>query len=137
MHKSDYERFEETKPFLQRAKDWGGENRYGIVFASWLASMGIAFRLVRRDKYLTGAQKLVQARVYAQALTIAVLLASFALEAKDVTQKKGRWETVKVLDPSDPLHKRLIEKKIHHERYEGEDQWLGKLHPCIVALGRS
>jgi len=71
--------------------------------------------------------------VYAQGLTIAILLASFALEAKDATQKKGRWETVKVLDPSDPLHQRLIEKKIHHERYEGEDQWLGMLHPYLLS----
>jgi hypothetical protein len=134
MHKSDYERFEESKPLWQRSKDWAAENRYSIVFASWVASMGIAFQIVRRDKYLTGAQKLVQARVYAQGLTIAVLLASFALEAKDATQKQGRWETIKVLDPSDPLHKRLIEKKIHHERYEGEDQWLGKFSRALCAL---
>jgi len=109
---------------MERAKDWAGENRYSIVFGSWVASLGIALQLVRRNRYLTGAQKLVQARVYAQGLTIAVLLASFAIETKDATQGKGRWETVKVLDPEDPLHKRLIEKKVHHERYEGEDQWM-------------
>jgi len=86
--------------------------------------MGFALWIVRRNPYLTTAQKLVQARVYAQGLTIGVLLASFGLEAKDATQAKGRWETIKVLDPNDPLHKRLIEKKIHHERYEGEDQWM-------------
>ncbi|KAK3045355.1 hypothetical protein LTS18_013970, partial [Coniosporium uncinatum] len=31
--------------------------------------------------------------------------------------------TIKVLDPNDPQHKHMIEKKIHHERYAGEDQW--------------
>ena len=87
--------------------------------------MGAALGIVGRDPYLTGQQKLVQARVYAQGLTVAVLLASFAFETSDATKGKGRWETVKVLDPNDPTHQHIIEKKIHHERYAGEDQWKG------------
>lgn len=87
--------------------------------------MGIALGIVQRNKYLSGAQKLVQARVYAQGLTVAVLLASFAMEGTDAAKGKGRWETIKVLDPDDPTHKKFIEKRIHHERYEGEDQWRG------------
>jgi len=86
--------------------------------------MGLALAIVRRNPYLSTGQKLVQSRVYAQGLTLAVLLASFGIEASDATAKRGRWETIKVLDPADPAHKRLIEKKIHHERYEGEDQWM-------------
>jgi hypothetical protein len=120
------EQYEATKPFAQRAKDWGGENRYSIVFGSWVASMGIALGLVQRNKYLSGAQKLVQARVYAQGLTVAVLLASFAFETNDKVKGKGRWETIKVLDPNDPTHKHYIEKRVHHERYAGEDQWRGE-----------
>ena len=119
---------EEGKPFWQRAKDWGNDNRYTIVFGSWVASMGVSFALVHRNPYLTSAQKLVQARVYAQGLTLGVLLASLAMETNDARKKQGRWETVKVLDPSDPQHKRLIEKRVHHERYPGEDQWMGELH---------
>ncbi|KAF2836963.1 hypothetical protein M501DRAFT_1018371 [Patellaria atrata CBS 101060] len=109
------------KSFAERVKDWGSKNRYPIVFSSWVASMGIALGIVSRDKYLTGAQKLVQARVYAQGLTLAVLIASFAFESKDAVQGKGRWETITVPDPNDPTH--MIEKRIHHERYRGEDQW--------------
>lgn len=108
----------------ERTKEWLTEQRYPLVVGSWVASMGIAFGLVSRNKYLTGQQKLVQARVYAQGLTLAVLLASFALEGNDLKEGKGRWETVKVVDPNDPEHKRTIEKKIHHEAYEGEDQWM-------------
>jgi len=117
------QQWEASKTFTQRAKDWGEENRYSIVFGSWVASMGIALGLVQRNKYLSGTQKLVQARVYAQGLTVAVLLASFALESSDKMRGKGRWETIKVLDPNDPTHKHFIEKRIHHERYAGEDQW--------------
>ena len=73
---------------------------------------------------MSAQQKLVQARVYAQGLTLAVLVASFALESNDMRAGKGRWETVKVLDPDDPEHKRIIEKRVHHESYEGQDQWM-------------
>jgi len=85
--------------------------------------LGAALGLVGRNPYLTGQQKLVQARVYAQGLTMAVVIASLAFETTDAGRGKGRWETVKVLDPNDPEHKHVIEKKIHHERYAGEDQW--------------
>lgn len=115
---------EADKSAGQKAKEWISEQRYPLVFGSWVASMGIAFGLVSRSPYLTGQQKLVQARVYAQGLTLAVLLASFALESNDMRVGKGRWETVKILDPEDPAHKRIIEKRIHHEAYKGEDQWM-------------
>jgi hypothetical protein len=98
--------------------------------------MGAAFGLVSRNKFLTGQQKLVQARVYAQGLTLAVLLASFALESNDMRVGKGRWETVKILDPEDPDHKRIIEKRIHHEAYSGEDQWMGMLHFVSKEMGQ-
>jgi len=65
----------------------------------------------------------VQARVYAQGLTLAVLIATAAFEVGDASKGKGRWETVMILDPNDPEHKHMIEKRIHHEAYEGEDLW--------------
>jgi len=103
---------------------WASDNRYSIVFASWVASMGGALAIVGRSPHLTGQQKLVQARVYAQGLTMAVVIASLALEGVDSAQGKGRWETVRYVDPNDPEHKKVIEKQIHHEKYKGEDQWM-------------
>ncbi|PKS08216.1 hypothetical protein jhhlp_005158 [Lomentospora prolificans] len=102
---------------------WGRENRYSIVFSSWLASMGVALAIVNRSKYLTAAQKLVQARVYAQGLTVAVLVITAAFEMNDAKTGAGRWQTVLVVDPNDPEHKKLIEKKVHKEEYEGQDRW--------------
>ena len=99
--------------------------------------MGTAFGLVGRNPYLSGQQKLVQARVYAQGLTLAVVIASLALEAKDKGKGEGRWETVKVLDPNDPTHKHMIEKKVHHERYSGEDQWMGMFFSYALLLSKS
>jgi len=107
----------------ERMLEWGREHRYGIVFASWLASMGIALAIVGRSKYMSSAQKIVQARVYAQGLTVAVLIATAALETADAKSGKGRWETVLVVDPEDPEHKRMIEKRVPKEDYEGQDLW--------------
>lgn len=107
----------------QRAAAWARENRYPIVGASWVASIVGSFAMVGRNPYLTGPQKLVQARVYAQGLTLAVLVASAVFEIQDQKRGAGRWETVKILDPNDPEHKHIIEKRIHHERYQGEDLW--------------
>ncbi|KAK5663502.1 hypothetical protein OQA88_3932 [Cercophora sp. LCS_1] len=103
--------------------DWGRENRYSIVFTSWIAAMGLAMAMVGRNKYLSTSQKLVQARVYAQGLTLAVLIATAAFETADAKSGKGRWETVMVVDPNDPEHKHLIEKKVQKEEYEGQNLW--------------
>lgn len=113
----------------QRIKEWGRENRYTIVFTSWIAAMGVAMAIVSRNKFLSTSQKLVQARVYAQGLTLAVLIATAALETNDARSGKGRWETIMVIDPNDPKHEHLIEKRIHKEEYEGQDLWMGKLEP--------
>jgi len=118
------EQLDAQKGTKQKTMEWMSRNRYGIVFGSWVASMGAALAIVGRNRYLTGQQKLVQARVYAQGFTLAAVIASLAFEGNDRMAGSGRWETVKILDPNDPEHKKMIEKKVHHERYRGEDQWM-------------
>ncbi|ROT39679.1 hypothetical protein SODALDRAFT_273779 [Sodiomyces alkalinus F11] len=105
-----------------RLMEWGRRNRYSIVFGSWIASMAVAFAIVSRQP-MSAAQKLVQARVYAQGLTVAVLVVTAVFEMSDAKKGEGRWETVMVVDPDDPEHKKLIEKKIHREDYQGQDLW--------------
>ncbi|KAI9669967.1 MAG: hypothetical protein M1831_007003 [Alyxoria varia] len=114
----------ERQDLSTRAKHWVSEQRYPIVFGSWVLSMALALGIVSRSPHMSASQKLVQARVYAQGLTLAVLVGSFALESNDLRTGKGRWETVTVLDESDPERKRLVQKQVHHERYTGEDQWM-------------
>lgn len=115
----------ENETAYERFMNYGRDHRYSIVCASWLASLAVAFALVSRAPMST-PQKIVQARVYAQGLTLAVLIVSAAFEMNDAKSGKGRWETVMVLDPNDPEHKQLIEKRIHKEEYEGQDLWMGK-----------
>ncbi|KAI5367713.1 Putative hypoxia induced protein [Septoria linicola] len=108
----------------EKVKAWLSENRYSIVMGSWVASISAAMGIVGKNPYLSTQQKIVQARVYAQGFTLAAVIISLAFEGNDRMKGSGRWETVKVLDPNDPTHKHMIEKKIHHERYAGEDQWM-------------
>ena len=108
------------------------ENRYTIVGLTWLMGMVTSLSMVGRSKYLSAAQKVVQARVYAQGMTLAVLVATAALELSDAKSGRGRWETVTIIDPDDPEQKRLIEKKIHHEEYYGQDLWKGEDFPRVT-----
>ena len=121
---------------FERFMAFGKEYRYPIVGVSWVLGMGISLGIVGRSPYLSTSQKLVQARVYAQTITIAVLLATAVFEVGDRGKEEGRWETVKIVDPNDPTHKHLIEKKVHHERYQGEDQWRGGF-PMLFERSRS
>lgn len=119
----------EQETSWKRFVDYCRENRYTIVGLGWVASMAVAFTLVSRNRYLTTSQKLVQARVYAQGLTLALILAAGAFETADAKSGKGRWESVMVLDPNDPEHKKMIEKRVHKEEYEGQDLWKGEFNP--------
>jgi hypothetical protein len=71
-----------------RALAYAKQEKYKIVGATWVASMIGSFMLVGRNPYMSGQQKIVQARVYAQGLTLAVLCASAGFEISD--QRKGR-----------------------------------------------
>lgn len=104
-----------SKTFTQRAMDFGRKERYKIVCGSWVASIAAAWYLVNRNKYLTGTQKIVQARVYAQFLTVGVLIATAAFEIADQRSGTGRYETVRYIDPTDPEHKRMLEKQVERD----------------------
>lgn len=66
-----------------RVWEWAKENRYKIIGGSWVASMAGAMAFVSRDRYLSTSQKIVQARMYAQGLTVLILLASAGLTISD------------------------------------------------------
>lgn len=78
--------------------------------------MATAFALVSRSPMNT-AQKLVQARVYAQGLTMAVVIASLALEGADM--KAARSEEGKVVGA---VKKRLSDKDQWMDMVEAEEE---------------
>ncbi|KAL8279933.1 hypothetical protein RQP46_007783 [Phenoliferia psychrophenolica] len=64
----------------QALLEWGKDHRYSVVLAGWGASMVGSFAYIAATP-LSFAQKLVQARMVAQGLTVVVLLASAGLSA--------------------------------------------------------
>lgn len=112
--------------FGSRVGAWAREEKYKIIGVTWIASIVGSFALVGRNPYLTGSQKIVQARVYAQGLTLAVMCASAAFEIHDQRKgqglldaaKKGREaikETGKDQQPTEQLH--------HQRHDENTDLW--------------
>ena len=100
----------------EKALHWANENRYSIVAGSWVASMATAFALVSRSPMNT-AQKLVQARVYAQGLTMAVVIASLALEGADMKAARGDGKVTGAIK-----QKRLSDKDQWMDMVEAEEE---------------
>ncbi|CAG8451628.1 13190_t:CDS:2 [Acaulospora colombiana] len=73
---------------LTVAKDFVSENRYSVVCGSWALAMVGSIAYTSRNKYLTVSQKVVQARMMAQALTIALILATAGLSMGDKRERK-------------------------------------------------
>lgn len=75
-------------------------NKYKIITAAWAGSLWGSWVLVNRDKIMTTSQKIVQARMYAQFITVALLLASVGLSVyenklhpnKQNLKEQHRWE---------------------------------------------
>ncbi|CCL99409.1 uncharacterized protein FIBRA_01427 [Fibroporia radiculosa] len=58
----------------EKLKDWATRHQYQIILGSWAASMAVAGAIVMRNRHQTASQKIVQARMWAQGLTIGVLI---------------------------------------------------------------
>lgn len=58
------------------------QHRHKILVGGWAGSLATAYWWIDKNKYMTKSQKIVQARMSAQAITIAMLLASLAVSDK-------------------------------------------------------
>ncbi|KAL2006023.1 hypothetical protein VTN00DRAFT_9677 [Thermoascus crustaceus] len=105
--------------FKDRAVAWAKEEKYKIIGATWLASMVGSFVLVGRNPYLSGQQKIVQARVYAQGLTLAVLCASAAFEIHDQRKGQGILDAAKKGQQAN----NQVEQPVHISHERSEDLW--------------
>ncbi|KAI0796807.1 hypothetical protein C8Q75DRAFT_846226 [Abortiporus biennis] len=59
-----------------KIKDAAARHQYGFIGGAWALSMVGSFGIIMRDRYQTLPQKLVQARLWAQGLTLGVLIAA-------------------------------------------------------------
>ncbi|KAK2752452.1 hypothetical protein FQN54_008114 [Arachnomyces sp. PD_36] len=117
--------------FKDRAIAYAREEKYKIIGLTWIASIVGSFAIVGRSPYLTGQQKLVQARVYAQGLTLAVMCATAAFEISDQRKGEGMLDKEALMKRKKKQSsgekegggKNALEDGEHKERYEGEDLW--------------
>lgn len=72
-HQTEEERVWQSLSARDKALTWAKENKFGVVAASWVSSLGLTFAYIQTQP-LSFAQKLVQARVWAQGLTLASLV---------------------------------------------------------------
>jgi len=80
--KSAEQRHWESLDTKGKIKEWSARNKWGIILGSWAGAMVGSFGIIMRDRYQTFPQKIVQARMWAQGLTVGVILASAVLSAK-------------------------------------------------------
>ncbi|KAF7302199.1 HIG1 domain-containing protein [Mycena indigotica] len=60
--------------------DWARRHEYSIIVGGWALSLALAGAIISRDRYQTTAQKIVQARMWAQGLTIGIILTAAGLK---------------------------------------------------------
>ncbi|KDN51648.1 hypothetical protein RSAG8_00194, partial [Rhizoctonia solani AG-8 WAC10335] len=85
-----------------RALHWAKENRFSIIGMSWVSAMAISGGLVfARNRGVPFSQKIVQVRMYAQGVTIAVLLASAGLSAIHIADEDALEKSEKLRAPGE------------------------------------
>lgn len=117
--------------FSDRALEYARKEKYKIIGVTWIASIIGSFAIVGRSPYLSGQQKLVQARVYAQGLTLAVLCATAVFEISDQRKGEGVLDSNAEAQKLERMKKKsaktaptnALEDHTHKERYQGEDLW--------------
>lgn len=78
-------------------KDWATRHKFGIVGGGWVAGMATAMGIVMRDPLQTFPQKLVQARMWAQGWTIALVVGAAVLSrspVRDHNPVDHSWKTM-------------------------------------------
>ncbi|PFH49257.1 hypothetical protein AMATHDRAFT_63534 [Amanita thiersii Skay4041] len=70
--------------------EWADRHQYSIIIGGWATSLAVAGAIISRNRYQTTAQKVVQARMWAQGLTIGLLIAAGAMtQTKRLQQSKS------------------------------------------------
>ncbi|TFL05838.1 hypothetical protein BDV98DRAFT_560710 [Pterulicium gracile] len=63
----------------ERLADFASRHEYSLILGAWASSLAISGAIINRNKYQTFAQKIVQARMWAQGLTVGILIVAGAL----------------------------------------------------------
>lgn len=122
MYSSDYSQ----SKVMEEHREWAAmstsdriitglnSHKYKIILGAWAGSLYGSWVLVNRDKIMTTAQKAVQARMYAQAISILLLLGTIVLAMKEEEINKSKPPPIpewrKVLMQKEAEEKELLEE---------------------------
>ena len=87
------------------------QHKYKIIIGAWAGSLYGSWRIVDRDPYMSTAQKVVQARVYAQGITVVLLLSTIILSMYEADLKKKQ-------PPPVPEWKRYLDEQAELQAHE-------------------
>jgi len=62
-----------------KVAEWAANHQLSVIMGSWATTMAVAGSVIMRDPLLTMPQKVVQVRLWAQGLTIGIVIAAAAL----------------------------------------------------------
>lgn len=90
----------------EKARDFAERHQYGIIGGAWAASLAGSFGYIMREPTQSFSQKIVQARMWAQGLTIGILIAAGAVASVNKArvepwQKRGvdhSWKDIIALE---------------------------------------
>ncbi|EPY50898.1 fungal protein [Schizosaccharomyces cryophilus OY26] len=108
-------------PWKYRALYYYNQHKWPIILGTWASTLGLSMYAASRNRYDTLPQKLVQARMYAQGVTVLVLLGSVYLTAVANRLEPPTQEKL-ISDPTNPTQLIPFQSK-SKERYPGEFQW--------------
>lgn len=101
------------------------ENRYKIITGIWLLSLYGSWVYTNRDKMLSKAQRLYAARMYAQFLTVGLLLASVGLSVYEENHLKDAAKPFKEEDNwKEIVHNEETKEQILKEHPELKERQL-------------
>jgi len=98
--------------------DFAARRQYSLIIAGWATSLGVAAAIISRNKYQTFPQKIVQARMWAQGLTIGLLIVAGALthsqrlRQAEEGQHDHSWKDL--LEQQERDHRLAAEEASHH-----------------------
>ncbi|KAH9077126.1 hypothetical protein EDB83DRAFT_2504389 [Lactarius deliciosus] len=80
----------------EKFSKWVARHQYQVILGSWATSMAVAGTIIMRDRYgslpihQSNSQKIVQARMWAQGLTIGILIAT-GIRLRSTTPVDHSW----------------------------------------------
>lgn len=87
------------------------ENKFSVLFGAWVATLYGSWRHINKDKYMTQAQKIVQARMYAQFLTIVLIFGVLGITYYDQIVNPQDFEEVNQESRLDKLLNKLEQQE--------------------------